>query len=259
MGGRNLACERQGRARETRTDRPRRYRSGILRRPPIHRMPAAQRRHLLRHRADTLSSVPAANASSTSHSQPASVSQSVCPKPRVVSAGVPMRRPEVTKGERGSFGTEFLFAVMRARSRPRPRPCRCRAGRTGRSASGGCRCRRTRCDSRVAGSRPPWRARWPPPGAGSPEGRRQRFLECHRLGGDHMHQRPALDAGKTAESSFLQKSSSCPRQDDAAARPRSVLCVVLVTTCACGSGLGYTPAATSPATCAMSTQNTAPT
>ena len=38
-------------------------------------------------------------------------------KPRVVTAGVPMRRPEVTNGERGSFGTEFLFTVMNARPR----------------------------------------------------------------------------------------------------------------------------------------------
>ena len=33
-------------------------------------------------------------------------------KPRVVTAGVPMRRPLVTNGERVSFGTVFLFTVM---------------------------------------------------------------------------------------------------------------------------------------------------
>lgn len=44
--------------------------------------------------------------------QPASSRHSVSPKPRVVTAGVPMRRPEVTNGERGSFGTLFLFTVM---------------------------------------------------------------------------------------------------------------------------------------------------
>ena len=27
-------------------------------------------------------------------------------------AGEPIRKPEVTNGERGSFGTEFLFTVM---------------------------------------------------------------------------------------------------------------------------------------------------
>ncbi|MCY1463343.1 hypothetical protein D9M71_812240 [compost metagenome] len=32
----------------------------------------------------------------------------------MVTAGVPIRRPEVTNGERGSFGTEFLLAVIKA-------------------------------------------------------------------------------------------------------------------------------------------------
>ena len=41
--------------------------------------------------------------------------------------------------------------------------------------------------------------------------------------------------------------------------PRSVLCVVEVTTSACGTGFGYAPAATRPATCAMSTKKYAPT
>ncbi|MNG41240.1 hypothetical protein D3C84_1302940 [compost metagenome] len=33
----------------------------------------------------------------------------------MVIAGVPMRIPEVTKGDCGSLGTAFLFTVMRAR------------------------------------------------------------------------------------------------------------------------------------------------
>src|SRR6266550_3820963 len=41
--------------------------------------------------------------------------------------------------------------------------------------------------------------------------------------------------------------------------PRRVLCVVVVTICACGTGEGWSPAATSPATCAMSTMKIAPT
>jgi hypothetical protein len=41
--------------------------------------------------------------------------------------------------------------------------------------------------------------------------------------------------------------------------PRSVLCVVVVTTSANGTGDGYTPVAASPAKCAMSTRNTRPT
>ena len=34
------------------------------------------------------------------------------PNPRVVLAGVPIRSPLVTKGERGSLGTEFLLTVI---------------------------------------------------------------------------------------------------------------------------------------------------
>jgi hypothetical protein len=41
--------------------------------------------------------------------------------------------------------------------------------------------------------------------------------------------------------------------------PRSVLCVVVVTTSAYGTGDGCSPAATSPAMCAMSTMKYAPT
>src|SRR2546426_220793 len=41
--------------------------------------------------------------------------------------------------------------------------------------------------------------------------------------------------------------------------PRSVLCVVVVTICACGTGEGWIPAATSPAKCAMSTTRIPPT
>jgi hypothetical protein len=36
--------------------------------------------------------------------------------------------------------------------------------------------------------------------------------------------------------------------------PRSVLCVVVVTICACGTGEGCAPPATSPAKCAISTR-----
>src|SRR5690606_2501967 len=63
-------------------------------------------------RTAVIALLPASSASSTSHSQPASCSHSATPKPRVVTAGVPMRSPDVTNGERGSLGTEFLFAVI---------------------------------------------------------------------------------------------------------------------------------------------------
>ena len=39
---------------------------------------------------------------------------SVAPKPRVASAGVPIRTPEVTSGGLGSFGTELRFTVIPA-------------------------------------------------------------------------------------------------------------------------------------------------
>ncbi len=41
---------------------------------------------------------------------------SASPKPRVVTAGVPTRTPDVTKGLSGSKGMVFLFTVMPARS-----------------------------------------------------------------------------------------------------------------------------------------------
>ena len=41
--------------------------------------------------------------------------------------------------------------------------------------------------------------------------------------------------------------------------PRRLLCVVVVTKCACGTGLGCCPPATNPLMCAMSANNSAPT
>ncbi len=52
--------------------------------------------------------------SSTSQIQPASSFDSASLKPRRVIAGEPIRKPDVTNGERGSFGTEFLLTVMLA-------------------------------------------------------------------------------------------------------------------------------------------------
>jgi glycine hydroxymethyltransferase len=56
-------------------------------------------------------------AVNTSQIQLAKSIHSASLKPRLVTAGLPIRRPEVTKGERGSLGTEFLFTVMLARPR----------------------------------------------------------------------------------------------------------------------------------------------
>ncbi|CNL96932.1 Uncharacterised protein [Mycobacterium tuberculosis] len=49
--------------------------------------------------------------------QPANSTHCGTLKPRVVTAGVPMRSPEVTNGDCGSFGTAFLLTVMWARPR----------------------------------------------------------------------------------------------------------------------------------------------
>ena len=64
--------------------------------------------------------------------------------------------------------------------------------------------------------------------------------------------------GKIAELIFFAMSSSLVRIMPPRG-PRSVLCVVVVTTWACGNGLGMRPAATRPAKCAMSTRKCAPT
>src|SRR5471032_2854936 len=55
--------------------------------------------------------------SRTSQIQPASSRTSASLEPRRVTAGVPIRTPEVTNGLFGSLGTLFLFTVMLARPR----------------------------------------------------------------------------------------------------------------------------------------------
>ena len=61
---------------------------------------------------------------------------------------------------------------------------------------------------------------------------------------------PPCQPGNTALS--IAAACSRRRQDAAAARPRSVLCVVNVTTSANGTGFGWAPPAISPARCAAS-------
>ena len=86
-----------------------------------------------------------------------------------------------------------------------------------------------------------------------PERLAGRELERHRLGGDHVLERAALLAREHDGVDLLAQlgrrwpGSTPPRG------PPSVLCVVEVTTWACGSGDGCSPAATRPAKCAMST------
>ena len=66
-----------------------------------------------------------------------------------------------------------------------------------------------------------------------------------------------LSAGKSAGSSA--GCSSCREKIRPPRGPRRVLCVVVVTMSACGKGLGWTPAATSPAMWAISMNRMAPT
>ena len=63
---------------------------------------------------------------------------------------------------------------------------------------------------------------------------------------------PPCWPGKTAELIFLAIAGSLDRMTPPRGPP-SVLCVVVVVTWACGIGDGCSPAATSPAKCAMST------
>ncbi|MOA32025.1 hypothetical protein D3C78_1532130 [compost metagenome] len=64
---------------------------------------------------------------------------------------------------------------------------------------------------------------------------------------------PPWAPGKTAEFSFFSISSLALARIRPPRGPRRVLWVVVVTTSAKGIGLGYRPAATRPATWAMST------
>ena len=59
-------------------------------------------------------SVPMARSTASMQAAISSISGSTMP--RVVTAGVPRRRPEAWKGERVSNGTVFLLQVMLARS-----------------------------------------------------------------------------------------------------------------------------------------------
>ena len=64
---------------------------------------------------------------------------------------------------------------------------------------------------------------------------------------------PPCVPGNTSELNFFVSSSFARARINPPRGPRSVLCVVVVTTSAYGTGFGYWSAATSPATCAMST------
>ena len=155
-------------------------------------------------------------------------------------AGVPRRMPEVTIGFSVSFGMPFLLQVMSARSEhvlgllagealraqvdqhhvvfgAAGDDARPRAFSTSPSAC-------AFCDDLVA--------------VGLELGL-QRLAERHRLAGDHVHQRAALQAGEDGAVDLLRDVFVFIRMKPPRG-PRSVLCVVEVTTSACGTGFGCT-------------------
>src|SRR6516164_1529836 len=84
-----------------------------------------------------------------------------------------------------------------------------------------------------------------------------RFFQAYRLRRNDVYKRASLRPRKVSLSISL---ANAERQSTKPPRgPRSVLCVVVETMSACGTGLECTPAATRPAICAMSTKNTAST
>jgi len=79
-----------------------------------------------------------------------------------------------------------------------------------------------------------------------------RFLKAHGLGRHNVDQRSPLHSREHDFVDGLREfglGRIIPERG-----PRKVLCVVEVTMCACGTGEGCTPPATSPAKCAMSTR-----
>ena len=173
--------------------------------------------------------------------------------PRVVSAGVPMRMPLGFIGGLVSNGMAFLLTVMAASPKSFFRFAaqhalgehidqhQVRVGAAGNNAEA------------FAGKRFGQHF-----GIGDDllrvifELRLHRLQEADRLRRDDVHQRPALHSG---EDNLVDGCRELLFARIMPARgPRSVLCVVVVTICACGTGEGCAPPATSPAKCAMSTR-----
>jgi hypothetical protein len=168
-------------------------------------------------------------------------------------AGEPMRMPLVTMGGRGSLGTAFLLTVMCALPSagirflavdrlvgeveqeemvvvPPERSCSCASAACRRSA-------RVRDDLLLVLLE-----------LGCSASRNATaFAAMTCMSG------PPCVPGNTSELSFFVIASLARARIRPPRGPRSVLCVVVVTTSAYGIGSGYRPAATRPATCAMST------
>ncbi len=184
-------------------------------------------------------------------------------KPRVARAGVPMRRPEVTMGGRGSLGTALRLTVMPT-SWSRSSAC-------WPSSSDSRRSTRIRCTSV-----PPDRTFTPASRASAAVSRSARMrapstvrrwrslnswlaatLKETALAAITCSRGPPWKPGKTDEFSFFAKSFFARMMPPRG--PPRVLWVVEVTTSACSTGLGCSPAATRPAKCAMSTHRYAST
>ena len=178
--------------------------------------------------------------------------------PRVVSAGVPIRRPDACIGGRWSNGIALRLTVMPTSARRSSASLPLRPSMP-RSTS-------TRCTSvpPVSTSRPPsWSVspnarafaivwRWRSRNASLAAIRRHTALAAMTCSSG-----PPCWPGNTALSIACAYSSL--HRIRPARGPPSVLWVVVVTTSACGTGLGCSPAATRPAKCAMSTNSFAPT
>ncbi|GAQ68275.1 hypothetical protein SsS58_08734 [Streptomyces scabiei] len=184
-------------------------------------------------------------------------------KPRVARAGVPIRRPEVTIGGRGSLGTALRLTVMPTSWRRSSACCP--------SRSEWRRSTRIRCTSV-----PPERTSTPASRASGAVSRSARIfapstvrrwrslnsslaatLKETALAAMTCSSGPPWKPGKTEELSFLANSLPRARMMPPRGPPR-VLWVVEVTTSAYSTGLGCSPAATRPAKCAMSTHSSAP-
>jgi len=178
--------------------------------------------------------------------------------PRVVTAGVPSRTPDVTVGLRGSKGTMFLFAVMPACSST---CCAClpvTSRSTSESRTDEHRCRPTPIGSALGHAVGRGRARWRRSAcstrgttvrAGFEKGDALPAITC-------ISGRPARPGTPPSPTFFASgashriihargRAASCGWSSSPAGRGRS--------------GDGCTPVATSPAMCAMSAKSSAPT
>jgi hypothetical protein len=180
--------------------------------------------------------------------------------PAVVTAGVPMRRPLVVYGGRGSLGTVFSFSEMPARSSrfraflpdssasnvrrstsmrwlsvpPETKRKPCSASAWAKAAA----LRRTCC---AYSANSGWAASW----------------NATALAAITWSSGPPCKPGNTALS--ITSASAAVDRMQPPRGPRRVLWVVNVTMSAYGTGFGCTPPAMRPATWAASNMNRAPT